>query len=190
PEVQYEGWVAQVIAPLREFIIQGANPRNHFLDLQEIADGPGDATLYSARVAESEVMIGRRPSRVAIKIVPIHPAGDSDSTIGDILQELRVLRHVSECEHVLRMDALYIDPVDDALWIRMELMTRTLASVIDSLNTAGLKLTEHIIAGYMKDILTALAHLRAHDVSPRDISASNMLINSDGVLKLSESLPE
>jgi hypothetical protein len=49
------------------------------------------------------------------------------------------------------MDALYVDPVEDALWIRMELMTRSLASIIE-LRKVGLVLSDRNIAGCTKDV--------------------------------------
>ncbi|KAJ7046235.1 hypothetical protein C8F04DRAFT_1387844 [Mycena alexandri] len=79
--------------------------------------------------------------------------------------------------------ALYVDAFEDALWIRMELMTRTLASVI-ALGNAGLVLPDRVIAGCVKDILAALEVLRENGLRPGNISSQNVLLNSDGVLKL------
>ncbi|KAJ7144135.1 kinase-like protein [Mycena epipterygia] len=196
PEERYEGWVASVIAPLSGFIDMPINPRNHYLDLQEIADGPGGTTLYVARLADAHRdqlmlpvhikeqdqhdLLARRPTFVAIKSVPIMPSGSSK--LVEVLRELHTM-HDIQCDNILGMDALYVDPVEDTLWIRMELMTRTLSSVIE-LNAAGLVLSDRTIAGCAKDILTALEHLRTNDIAPRNIRSENVLINNDGVLKL------
>ncbi|KAJ7617180.1 kinase-like domain-containing protein [Roridomyces roridus] len=193
---QYEGWVARAVSPLTEFIDMAVNPRHHYLDLQEIADGPGGTTLYVARLAEDRYeeltlpdsiragdqknIQARRPTFVAIKAVPIMPTGSAK--LVEVLRELRTMRGV-ECGNILGMDALYVDPVEDQLWIRMELMTRTLSSVV-ALNAAGLILSDRIIAGCIKDILLALENLAANGVTPRDLRAENVLINSEGVLKL------
>ncbi|KAJ7697231.1 kinase-like domain-containing protein, partial [Mycena rosella] len=181
-------WVKSVISPLREFIDMPINPRHHYLDLQEIADGPGGTTLYVARLADTQRdrltlpthVAARDQLFVAIKSVPIMPTGSSK--LVEVLRELRIMRHI-QCENILGMDALYVDPVEDTLWIRMELMTRTLSSVIE-LNAAGLVLSDRMIAGCTKDILTALEYLRVHRIVPRNIRAENVLLNNHGVLKL------
>ncbi|KAJ7731568.1 kinase-like domain-containing protein, partial [Mycena maculata] len=193
------GWVASVISPLSTFIDMPINPRNHYLDLQEIADGPGGTMLYVARLADGnrdnltlpiqvkerdrDDLLARRPTFVAIKSIPIMPTGSSK--LGEVLRELRTMRNIRS-DHILAMDALYVDPIEDTLWVRMELMTRTLSSVIE-LNEAGLVLSDRTIAGCTKDILTALEHLRVNGIAPRNIRSDNVLINKEGVLKLSMS---
>ncbi|KAJ7088049.1 kinase-like domain-containing protein [Mycena belliarum] len=197
-EQKYEGWVASVIAPLKKYIDIRVNPRHHYLDLQEIANGPGGTTLYVARLADAQRealtlpievrardqrdLLAQQPTLVAIKSVPILPAGGSNLKLVEVLRELRSMHDV-QCENILKMEALYVDPVEDTLWIRMELMARTLASVIE-LKTAGLALSDRVIAACTKDILTALEYLRVKDITPRGIRAANVLINKHGVLKL------
>jgi len=192
----YGGWVASVISPLAEFIDMGVNPRHHYVDLREMADGPGGTTLYVARLAsahhellklpadvrdyDEDDLRAERPTFVALKSIPIMPAGSSK--LGEVVRELRVLSNL-QCENLLRMDALYVDSVEDALWIRMELMTRTLSSVIE-LNGVGLVLSDRMIAGCAKDILNALEHLQENNIAPRNIRSNNVLINSQGILKL------
>ncbi|KAJ6587630.1 kinase-like domain-containing protein [Mycena vulgaris] len=192
----YKDWVAAAISPLTAFIDMRINPRDYYLDLQEIAEGRGGTTLYFARLAETQRerillpshvrerdhhdLLARRPTFVAIKSVPILQGGSVKFL--EVVRELRTMRDI-RCEHILEVEALYIDRVEDALWIRMELMTRTLSSVIE-LNSAGLVLWDRMIAGCTKDILTALEHLRVNDIAPRNIRADNVLINDHGVLKL------
>ncbi|KAJ7141697.1 kinase-like domain-containing protein [Mycena crocata] len=196
-EQRYEGWVASVVAPLSGFIDKSVNPRDHYLDLGEIGEGRGGTTVSVARLAErhrdhldlpehvkekdQHDLLTRNTTFVAIKSVPIMP---SDSTkLWDVLRELRIM-HGIRCDNILGLDALYIDPVEDTLWIRMELMERTLSSVIE-LNGSGVVLSDQIIAGCTKDILAALENLRVNDIAPRNIRSDNILINKHGVLKLS-----
>jgi p21-activated kinase 1 len=159
----YGGWVASVIAPLAEFIDMPVNPRDHYVDLRDIAESSGGTMLYVARLdpachdrlvlpedvkeLDEDDVSAERPTFVAIKTVPIMPAGSSK--LGEVVRERRILSDV-HCENILHMDALYVDPVEDALWIRMELMTRTLSSVIE-LNGVGLVLSDRMIAGCTKD---------------------------------------
>ncbi|KAK7032668.1 kinase-like domain-containing protein [Favolaschia claudopus] len=195
----YGGWVESVIAPFAGFIDVAVNPRNHYVNLHEMADGSDGATLYVARLAsadhdllnlpedvrrrDEDDLCAGHPTFVAIKSIPIVPEGNA--TLRKVLLERRILAEV-QCQNILQMDSLYVDPTEDALWIRMELMDRTLSSVVD-LASVGLVLSDNIIAGCVKDILTALATLYAKNIAPRNICSSNILVNLQGILKLSPS---
>ncbi|KAJ6587623.1 kinase-like domain-containing protein [Mycena vulgaris] len=198
PEESPTGWFASVIAPFNKFIDKLINPRSHYLDLQEFTHGPGGTPIYVARLAEAQRdqltlpnhvevqdqhdLLLWRPTFVAIKTVLVIPGGSSQ--LDKVLCELQLLRDI-RCDHILGIDALYVDPFDGKLWIRMELMTRTLSSVIE-LNTAGLVLSDSKIAGCAKDILTALDYLERNDITPNSILAENVLINAQGFLKLTK----
>jgi hypothetical protein len=49
------------------------------------------------------------------------------------------------------MDAFYVNLVDDSVWIRMELMERSLADVV-GLVGEGLSLQERMIARFASDV--------------------------------------
>ncbi|KAJ7249864.1 kinase-like domain-containing protein, partial [Mycena rebaudengoi] len=193
----YDGWVSEVISPLREFIDGPINPRDYYLDLQEISESSGGSIIYVARLAESNRehlrlprrvkekdhsdVISRRTTFVAIKSIPIMPTGSSK--LAELLRELCFMRDLSS-DHLVGMDALYLDPIDDALWIRMELMTRSLSSVVQ-LNSEGLVLADRQISACTRDILYALEYLRNNRISYRNLRSDDVLINPEGVLKLS-----
>jgi hypothetical protein len=164
PANQYQGWVASALSPLSGFIERSTNPRDYYLDLKEIAYGSSGTTVYVARLADIPLdhlklpiqvkerdrqdRLAQRPTFVAIKSVPIMPSGSAELT--EVLHELCIMRDL-RCANILSMDALYVDPVEDALWIRMELMTRSLASIIE-LRKVGLVLSDRNIAGCTKDV--------------------------------------
>jgi hypothetical protein len=163
-DLHYDGWVSEVISPLREFIDGPINPRDYYLDLQEISESSGGSIIYVARLAESNRehlrlprrvkekdhsdVISRRTTFVAIKSIPIMPTGSSK--LAELLRELCFMRDLSS-DHLVGMDALYLDPIDDALWIRMELMTRSLSSVVQ-LNSEGLVLADRQISACTRDV--------------------------------------
>ena len=62
--------------------------------------------------------------------------------------------------HVLAMDALYVDLQEDSLWIRMELMSRSVADVI-ALVEEGVFLNEKAIAQIASDVRVATISLRS-----------------------------
>ncbi|KAF8146828.1 kinase-like domain-containing protein [Mycena galopus ATCC 62051] len=197
PVARYQSWLESAISPFTGFIDILINPREYYLDLEEIAECPGGtATLYVARLADClddslalpahvkeqdrQDRLAQRTTFVAIKSVPILPSGNAK--LDEVLHELSIMRDL-RCENVLSMDALYVDPEEDALWIRMELMARSLLGIIE-LSKAGLTLSDRIIAGFTKDIISALEFLRVHDIAPTNLRSSDVLINNYGVLKL------
>jgi len=83
------------------------------------------------------------------------------------------------------MDSLYVDLVEDSLWIRMELMERSLADVI-ALAGQGLMVHERMIARFASDVLMALDYLQTQCIAHRDVRSDNLLLNRNGVLKLAD----
>ncbi|KAJ7149670.1 kinase-like domain-containing protein, partial [Mycena filopes] len=187
--------VLTALTPFSEFI-DPSNPHDYYIDREEIATHSDGTRLCVARLADvstASLMLPQdikdqdRHARlagprtfVAITTVPIPASGSA--TLTEVLRELCIMRGL-RCDHILTMDGLYVDPAEDTLWIRMELMIRPLSSIID-LRRVGLTLSDRVIAGCTKDILTALEYLRMNDIAPRNIRSNNILINNQGVLKL------
>ncbi|KAJ7456908.1 hypothetical protein FB451DRAFT_1564329 [Mycena latifolia] len=167
PAHRYAGWVAATVAPLEDFIDEPVDPRDFYCDLQEIAEGESGSLppLVHARDVD-DVENGRR-ALVAIKSVALLPGGSQKLT--DVQRECRLLHGLL-----------------DALWIRMELMERSLADVV-GLVDEGLRLQEpRIIARFASDMLLALDYLQRHNIAHRDLRSDNLLLNSEGVLKLTD----
>jgi len=147
------------VAPLEDFIDDHTDPREHYVDLQEIAEGES-GSVYAARVIDARELTflpNSLPTKngddgkvefVAIKNVPILPSGSPK--LIDLERELKLMKGVQQ-EHVLGMDALYVDLVEDSLWIRMELMERSLADVV-GLAGQGLMVQERMIARFASDV--------------------------------------
>ncbi|KAJ6482887.1 kinase-like domain-containing protein [Mycena vitilis] len=199
PAPRYVGWVAAAVAPLREFIDELVDPREFYWDLQEIAEGESGsvfaATLVrdapilnlklslSLKARDAQQLANGRRVLVAVKSVALLPGGSAKLVA--VKRECELLRGL-RCEQVLGMDALYVDLVEDALWIRMELMERSLADVV-GLVDEGLRLQEpRVIARFASDMLLALDFLQTHHIAHRDLRSDNLLLNSEGVLKLAD----
>jgi hypothetical protein len=181
---RYPAWLAAVVLPLAEFIDDAADPRAIFTDLQEIAHGES-GSVYAAHAApavaqqfqpmtpgspargleqESRRFDGREGSaaQVAIKRVMV-PHGGSPK-LAELRRELelaRCLRHVN----VLRMERLYVDVVEESLWIGMELMDRSLADVLgvvgeEAVDGSGpVAVSEKMIARFVWDVSGLLLDL-------------------------------
>ena len=156
------------------------NPASCFTNLVEIAEGES-GSVFAARVCGfGEPQPGERPipsgtSHVAIKRIPLPPPSSSASLSDDspvsnklvsVSHELSLLKDLDH-EHLLLLDAVYVgstckdnstecvSAVDTSLWIRMELMERSLADVI-GLVAEGLTLQERLIGRFASDVRVLL----------------------------------
>ncbi|KIK53365.1 hypothetical protein GYMLUDRAFT_179098 [Collybiopsis luxurians FD-317 M1] len=199
PILRYQGWLAEVVKPLEEYIDESIDPREYYVDLDEIAEGDSGSVFIArisqhanlARLTKLPLLIKARDVQrrangetvsVAIKVVPIPPSGSKK--LDELKHELELLRGVTH-DNILGIHALYMDLVEDSLWVRMELMERSLTDVV-VLCDEGLVLQESVIARFTKDTLEALQFLRKHNLAHRDVRSDNLLLNSQGVLKLSD----
>ncbi|KAH7882793.1 kinase-like domain-containing protein [Phlebopus sp. FC_14] len=155
---------------------------------------------------EREIQAGT--SHVAIKriILPSSPTLDPASTstddsplvskVSSLLHELTLLKGI-EHEHLLLLDAVYATSndadtagqastaVDSSLWIRMELMERSLADVI-GLVSEGLALQERMVGRFASDVLLGLEYLQKQHVAHRDVRSDNLLLNAGGIVKIAD----
>lgn len=149
---RYPGWVTEVVAPLSEFIDEAKDPRLLFGILREVGEGES-GSVYAAKVLKT-----KKQSRedadvpvaetVAIKNVPLVPKGSPK--LVNLQRELRLTRGVHH-PNVLNMEELFVDIVEDALWIKMELMERSLADML-LLVEEGIVLEEKPIALFASDV--------------------------------------
>jgi serine/threonine-protein kinase CLA4 len=141
---RYSGWVSEVLAPLKPFIDAKSDPQELFADLQEIAEGES-GSVYAARVVAPS---SADPTSVAIKQVAL--VFEGSPKLESLAKELELTKKVYH-ENILTMNMLYVDVVDDSLWIRMELMDRSLADVLN-LAENGVIMTEVHIAQVACDV--------------------------------------
>ncbi|KAI0692334.1 kinase-like domain-containing protein [Cytidiella melzeri] len=177
PALRYSGWVTALVAPIKEFIDETVDPRDLYADLHEVAEGES-GSVFAARVVRS----ARAGSYVAIKQVALLPSGSQK--LVELERELRVMKGVRH-KHLLSMEVLYVDLVEDSLWISMELMDRSLADILNLIEE-GVEVQEQHIAHFTKDALTALSFLQTQRIAHRDVRSDNLLVNQRGVLKLAD----
>lgn len=220
---RYPGWLSGVVNPLESFIDATVDPRDHYVELQEIAEGES-GSIFAARVDPdnaaklrlhpfvksrdtAEIEKGA-PALVAIKIIAITPpcsiteVPEAQKLI-DLERELNLMKGLWH-ENILGLDALYVDLTEDTLWVRMELMERSLADIV-GLVASGLVLHDRMIArfaldvsfsflawvcdvmmtNFLSQVLLALQYLQDNRIAHRDVRSDNLLLNSHGILKLS-----
>ena len=167
---RYPGWLSGVVNPLAPFIDATVEPRDHYVELQEIAEGES-GSVFAARVVpdhadklrlhpyvknhDTEEIEKGAPALVAIKIIAITPPSSNVEVpeaqkLIDLERELKLMKELWH-ENILGLDALYVDLTEDTLWVRMELMERSLADIV-GLVAAGLVLHDRMIARFALDV--------------------------------------
>lgn len=171
PAQRYPGWLSGVVKPLSSFIDEATEPRDHYTDLQEIAEGES-GSIFAARLVPTNADKLRLPKDVrkrdaaelkkgepvlvAIKIIAIAPPSSEQQRTSeaqklvDLERELKLMRGLWH-ENVLGLDALYVDLAEDTLWVRMELMERSLADIV-GLVVDGLMLQDRMLARFARDV--------------------------------------
>ncbi|KIJ24160.1 hypothetical protein M422DRAFT_137603, partial [Sphaerobolus stellatus SS14] len=167
-----------VLLPLKDYIYLSYNPLDTFTDLIQVAEGQY-GSVYSARMASQ---IDTDSDLIAVKKVPIPVNGTPK--IAQLKHELNIMSKVRHI-HILANDGLFFDYAESALWVRMELMDRSLADVL-ALGDEDLVIEEPVMARLASDILLALVFLNENGIAHRDVRSDNLLINADGVLKLAD----
>ena len=174
PTQPYPGLVSNVLSKtgLEVYVDGKVDPRDYFEGLTEVAEGES-GFVYQAKVVRTvpgSKLTRREPqpgSVVAIKAVQILPSGSSK--LEDLRKEVEVMKrvfeedrvtssasgHSSAITHVLLMEAMYVDPQEDSLWIRMELMERSLADVVALVEEGRMeKMDEKVVARFASDVST------------------------------------
>ena len=177
PAQRYPGWLSSVLSKvgLDVFVDEQLDPRDYFEGLTEVAEGES-GFVYQARAvrtAPGSKLTERGPQPggvVAIKAVPILPSGSSK--LEDLRREVEVMRRVFEGDgsfatpspplvsghpagmaHLLIMEAMYVDLQEHSLWIRMELMERSLADVVALVEQGHLeRIDEKVTARFASDV--------------------------------------
>lgn len=114
---------------------------------------------------------------VAIKRIPIKNDQKSDL---QIVQEMVALRN-SDHENIVKL----LDVLKDssAVSFILELAETNLKSVIDD---SSLLLDETVIRGYFYQILRGVAYLHSLSIMHRDLKPGNVLIFTEGILKITD----
>ncbi|KAG6333865.1 hypothetical protein ID866_5228 [Astraeus odoratus] len=203
-----------LLAPLHSFI-SPLDPSTLFTDLVEIAEGESGSVYAARVPQELYNSVIERPipagashvaiKRIALPLVP--PAGTEQALLSvkmtSLLHELTLLKDVDN-EYLLLLDGVYVHTsadvndgdelprsgnraiaLDTSLWIRMELMERSLADVI-ALVAEGLALQERMVGRFTSDVLLGLEYLQKQRIAHRDVRSDNLLLNAAGMVKIAD----
>lgn len=160
--------ITNVLSPNNPHITN-FDPRERYV-LQGILGEGGYGRVYQA-------LDTVRQQLVAIKIIDLESAGDE---VQDAHREIAVMANL-HCPHLIQYYASYV--INTNLWIVMEYLDA--GSLLDIIKELG-PLPESFIAYIIKEILLALQYLHHERKIHRDVKAGNLLVGSDGSVKLAD----
>jgi hypothetical protein len=106
--------------------------------------------------------------------------GQYDGIESAMIREINSL-HVLDHVNVIKMLGFYYDPKNTAMYISIELMDQTLQNKI-----TNEKLNNELKASYIVQLLKGLKYIHSKNIMHRDLSANNILISNNGILKIND----
>lgn len=150
-------------------VVSKEDPLKLYTDFKKIGQG-ASGSVYVAKTKKTKAV-------VAIKRMDLNHQPKKDLIINEIII-MRESRH----DNVVNFVESYL--VKDELWVAMEYMEGgSLTDVIDSN-----QLAEPQIAAVLRECVKGLAHLHSQQIIHRDIKSDNILLGTNGEVKLSTSL--
>ncbi|XP_066358705.1 probable serine/threonine-protein kinase At1g09600 isoform X1 [Miscanthus floridulus] len=154
--------------------VEGWLPRraDSFEKLAKIGQGTY-SIVYKARDLESGKIVALKKVRFVNM--------DTES-VRFMAREIHILRRLDH-PNVIKLEGIVTSRVSQNLYLVFEYMEHDLAGLVA---TPGLKLTEPQIKCFVQQLLHGLDHCHKNGILHRDIKGSNLLIDSNGILKIGD----
>ena len=143
---------------------------NDYFDIHKLIGKGAYGKVYKATDKVTKELI-------ALKSIPL--ASDHDLDDKKLSTELHILNSI-QCSNIVAYRGSYL--VQNELWIAMEFCE--VGSLGDLINKSGIALNEAEVAAVVVQILRALAYLHQSNIIHRDVKGDNILVTSDGLIKL------
>ncbi|AQK98418.1 probable serine/threonine-protein kinase At1g54610 [Zea mays] len=170
-------WLSEAAGDaLRGWAPRGADA---FQKLEKIGSG-----TYSNVYKAIEVASGRV---VALKKVRVDGVGEAESA-RFMAREIALLRRLGDHPNVVRLDGLVTSRLNTApsLYLVFEYMEHDLTGLTACAAASARRLSLPQVKCYMKQLLSGIEHCHNNGVLHRDIKTSNLLVSSDGILKIAD----
>ncbi|XP_022748937.1 probable serine/threonine-protein kinase At1g54610 [Durio zibethinus] len=167
------GWPSWLVAVAGE-AIKGWIPRraNTFEKLDKIGEGTY-SSVYKARDLIHDKL-------VALKRVRFD--NHDPESVKFMAREIILLRRLDH-PNVIKLEGLITSPMSCSLYLVFEYMEHDLVGLA---SLPRIKFSEPQIKCYMQQLLSGLDHCHSYGVLHRDIKGSNLLIDSNGTLKIAD----
>jgi len=168
------GWPAWLSAVAAE-AVQGWVPlkAENFEKLDKIGQGTY-SSVFRARSLET----GRVVALKKVRFDSVEP-----ESVRFMAREIIVLRRLQGHPNVIGLHGLITSRSSASIYLVFEYMDHDLAGLASS---PDLTFSQPQIKCYMRQLLAGLEHCHARGVMHRDIKCANLLVSSDGVLKVAD----
>ncbi|KAF3440490.1 hypothetical protein FNV43_RR18774 [Rhamnella rubrinervis] len=168
------GWPQWLVDNISEDVLAGLVPKtaDSYVKLAKIGHGTY-SNVYKARDRESGKI-------VALKKVRFNTS-DKES-IKFMAREIVMLQRLDH-PNVIKLEGLATSRLQYSLYLVFDFMLSDLTRII---NRPGLSLTQSQVKSYMQQLLSGLQHCHERGILHRDIKASNLLIDRNGILKIAD----
>ncbi|XP_021900941.1 probable serine/threonine-protein kinase At1g09600 [Carica papaya] len=167
------GWPSWLAAVAGE-AIKGWTPRhaNTFEKLEKIGQGTYSSVYKARDIIHNKL--------VALKRVRFD--NHDPESIKFMAREIVILRRLDH-PNVIKLEGLITSRTSCTLYLVFEYMEHDLVGIA---SLPGVKFSEPQVKCYMHQLLSGLDHCHSHGVLHRDIKGSNLLIDSNGILKIAD----
>ncbi|OEL35592.1 putative serine/threonine-protein kinase [Dichanthelium oligosanthes] len=167
------GWPDWLINVAPE-AVQGWFPRR--LDSFEKIGKVGQGT-YSSVYKARDFKTGKFVALKKVRFVSVDP-----ESVRFMAREILVLRKLNH-PNIIKLEGIIASSVSRSLYLVFGYMEHDLAGLAA---TPGLKFTEPQVKCLLQQLLSGLHHCHSNGVLHRDMKSSNLLIDSNGVLKIAD----
>ncbi|KAL0693044.1 hypothetical protein Bca4012_060224 [Brassica carinata] len=167
------GWPAWLVSVAGEALV-GWTPRraSTFEKLEKIGQGTY-SSVYKARDLLDNKIVALK--RVRFDLTDLE-------SVKFMAREIIVMRRLDH-PNVLKLQGLITASASSSLYLVFEYMDHDLVGLA---SIPGIKFSESQVKCYMKQLLSGLHHCHTRGVLHRDIKGSNLLIDSNGILKIAD----
>ncbi|KAE8675774.1 putative serine/threonine-protein kinase [Hibiscus syriacus] len=142
----------------------------------EKLDKIGQGT-YSSVFKAREIETGRMVALKKVRFDNFQP-----ESIRFMAREIMILRRLNH-PNIMKLEGVITSRFSSAIYLVFEYMEHDLSGLT---SCPDINFSEAQVKCYMKQLLMALEHCHMQGVMHRDIKASNILVNNEGVMKLGD----
>ncbi|KAL6960804.1 [pyruvate dehydrogenase (acetyl-transferring)] kinase [Sarracenia purpurea var. burkii] len=145
-------------------------------DLYEKLDKVGQGT-YSSVYRARDVETGRIVALKKVRFDTFQP-----ESVRFMAREITILRRLDH-PNVMKLEGLITNRLSCSIYLVFEYMEHDLSGLLSS---PDINFSDSQIKCYMRQLLAGLEHCHSRGVMHRDIKASNILVNNEGILKIAD----
>ncbi|XP_071914674.1 protein IMPAIRED IN BABA-INDUCED STERILITY 1-like [Coffea arabica] len=167
------GWPAWLTAVAGEAIAGWLPLRSDsFERLEKIGQGTY-SSVYRARDNETGKMVALKK----VRFDNFQP-----ESVRFMAREITILRQLDH-PNIMKLEGIITSRLSCSIYLVFEYMEHDLSGL---LSCPGIKFTESQIKCYMRQLVSGVEHCHSRGIMHRDIKASNILVNNEGILKIAD----